>query len=188
MTVAPGEPLAVELAVRATVRVEGRVVDADGRALEGLALALEDTLGEARFEALSDVLGSFVFDGVPAGAQRLAIGSGKQSFLAPIPVEVTAPAVHLGDILVPALGSLRVRIVDADGVPVAGATVRCSGSERGSLEVVTGPAGEVLIAALPGSEGRIFARHDALGRVNHPYVLADGENAAITLALSQRAP
>ncbi len=194
--VGPGtDPVA--LTVRALARIDGRLVGAAGEPLAEQALWLAESASAAHEDAGPMVAarsasdGSFAFDEVPWGAHRLLIGHGPEPFVAPPAIQVDAPHVQLGDITVPRLGVLDVRVVDTAGVPVPGALVRCVGRERGSAEFVTDFGGEASIRALPDGELRVYARHEDFGRVNQALVftvagaLASGEGEVLELVLGR---
>ncbi len=155
----------------AASRLEGRLVDSrTGSPLADLTVILEPIRGGAgaRRSPATSASGGFQFDGVPPRAYRLTIDHG---FLriesARQVVEVASgPATDLGDIRVQEGAKLSGRVVDADGRPVEGATVRSSdASIRGWGGGVWPSAGG---AGWTGASG---SRTDAEGRYNLRAVL-----------------
>jgi len=99
----------VEIVVHRGVRVYGRFVNRDGVPLEQTVMRVRLDGARERFEVLLQGNGEFAFEGIPAGAARLApLFPDAQVF----PLEVGEEDIDLGDIqLIPAPARITGRVV-----------------------------------------------------------------------------
>lgn len=156
----------VTLQVRAVARVRGRFIAPSGGEIDALPVRLRAVESGEIASATCAPDGSFILDGVLAGKHELVAGPGDPPFLAPHALEVIAPEIDLGSLELPELAAIRVRVVDALGVPVAGARLCCAGFPRGEQSLETSADGSALIRFLPRGTQRVFASHPTLGRGN----------------------
>lgn len=174
-------------------RIEGRILGADGKGVEGVVVQLEEESGSA---VVTDRRGGFALEAVPAGVQNVRFSLGDDS--AVLPVEVAAGSTvsveqnvdwSLGvadTITVFAASRRREKIVEA---PAAISTLAESDILREA------PTGQVpaLFASLPGAEltqsGLYDFKFNARGAnisVNRRIaVLIDGRDPAFPLLGSQ---
>jgi hypothetical protein len=139
----------LELYERGTLT--GRVVDARGLPVEGLAVfALSRTGSDVR-ESRTVADGSFAFERLPDGDWRVRVATRENPLASLEDVTFLAPSLHLRDFTVPPMGSLEVRVIDENGVGLVGALIEASGLASGALSVTTGPDGLARIG--PGVKG-----------------------------------
>lgn len=161
----------VTLQVRAVARVRGRFIAASAGDLDLLPVRLRALESGEIVSGTCAADGSFVLDGVLAGAHELIAGPGDPPFLTPRALDVVAPELELGSLELPELAAIRVRVVDELGVPVAGARLCCAGFPRGEQALETGADGSALVRFLPRDTQRVFASHPSLGVGNSVLVL-----------------
>lgn len=129
MEVDPGSvPRTIDLPRGVSIR--GRVIDARRRPIEGAAIEAVVPIGKLprglRRHAKSTGAGTFVLRGIPAGAVQLKLTrAGRASAVRRIDADGDVDA---GDITLRAARQIALRVVDAEGAPVTGATVRAAGS------------------------------------------------------------
>jgi protocatechuate 3,4-dioxygenase beta subunit len=130
------------------VQVHGRVADPEGRPLQGVwvvaATRKEDRLKAQWFlQAASGPDGKFVVKGLPAGPSRLLLYAGlerrassadtthKLPWLSEPFTGTNGAVIDVGTIVLHKAGTIRGRVVDADGTPLQNATVGLRGPFRG---------------------------------------------------------
>jgi hypothetical protein len=157
----PGrEEVFLVLQLERTATVDGRVVDAQGSVVSDLEVVLTER-GEPRsFSVRTDAAGRFRFTDVPEGAFQLALGSASAPVVPLRDLTLTRPGLSLGDLEVPRLESLWLRLVDEGGGPVSGARVHGYGSAGGHVDATSDPRGEVLVPLLPPGRYRLRAADD----------------------------
>ncbi|HYC91462.1 MAG TPA: carboxypeptidase-like regulatory domain-containing protein [Thermoanaerobaculia bacterium] len=121
-------PRTIDLPRGASVR--GRVIDARRHPIEGAAVEAVVPIGTLarglRRYARSTRAGTFVLRGTPAGALQVKI---RQTARATVVRRIEADGdVDAGDITLRPARQIAVRVLDAEGAPVAGATARAAGS------------------------------------------------------------
>lgn len=158
------ENVFVVLQMERAAFVDGRVLDVDGAVVEGLAMTLELASTRERRTTTTDHLGFYRFDSVADGEYRLLVGPPDAPVLDPRTLAVRPPSLAIPTIEVPALESLRIRVVDAIGAPVEGARVRGSGADGGYVDGVTDARGEILTPLLPPGRYRLRSAVDDVGR------------------------
>lgn len=141
-------------------RLEGRILDAQELAAEGIPVTLFAVEGGARREALSDVFGVYAFEKLPDGAYELLVGKEAAPLLPERhPVRFLAPRLTFPDITLPKLGEIHVRVVDSFERPLEGVEVRGSGNNGGAFEGKTDYDGRLIAKHLPGGTVRIRIQH-----------------------------
>lgn len=138
-------------------RVRGRVVDGEGRGVEGAQVAT----AEARWEGgTTDPTGAFLLEGIPPGTLQLVATA--PGFLDPPgkTLEI-GPGEELSDVVfqVERGSVVSGRVVGADGVPIEEAYVfvRDSGGD-GSEYGQTGADGRYRLEGVPPGDRRLTAR------------------------------
>ncbi|HVZ75439.1 MAG TPA: carboxypeptidase-like regulatory domain-containing protein [Polyangia bacterium] len=175
----PGAPVVVTLALTPGFAITGGVVDDRGRAVGGVEVRAEATPGDPLAEvATASAGGAFRFAALPAGAWRLVARAPGLVARAPATVALGAAPVAPVRLELVRAAVLSGRVVDARGLPIAGAEVRCVGAGGDDLAVIYDPlplAAEA--AALPPGAGH--------ARPGTRTVVADG---AGTFRLSDLVP
>jgi len=199
-----GEPFAeVEIRIPDT-RLEGEVVDEDGRRVPGAivsAYAGSDRRRPAREEA--DGEGRFLFRGLPAGSYLLVAEAGRDerergeersSEWVPVTIGEDPPAPEIRLVLrgtrtvqgvvIAAAGPVpgaRVVVLPAMGASSGGRAVQASTGPQGefTLELPAGSGEASLLVHAPGYAARLLALPDS----SAPLVLAlDGEGGSLILS------
>ncbi|MEQ1895066.1 MAG: carboxypeptidase-like regulatory domain-containing protein [Planctomycetota bacterium] len=161
-TVRAGTSAFVELELAPSVGLRGFVRDEEGAVLEGIAVALARR-GALEARAETDAAGRFALAPLPAGEYELVLGD-------PLGPLVPRSTLVLGEgdgpreIVVPALLTLDLRVVDGHGAPAVGALVEGTGKPGGRLSGTTDADGRLHVEQLPPGDYRLYARHAELGR------------------------
>jgi hypothetical protein len=130
--------------------VSGRVIDARRNPIEGAAIEAVVAIGKLprglRRHARSARAGTFVLNGIPAGTIQLKFRkAGRATVVRGVDASADADA---GDITLPASRQVALRVLDAEGQPVAGATARVTGGPSAS----TARDGIVRLDSVPADE------------------------------------
>jgi len=126
---------------------------------------------------------------VPLGPALLALGAPDFPVAPGRSFEALAPRVELEPCVLPPVCDVAARVVDASGLPVAGARVRCSASPRAEQgELATDADGRALLRDLPPGPGRVSAEHTTLGRGNTATRFPVGEQLEVEIVLHARRP
>lgn len=166
--------------------VEGRVLDETGAGVAGVPVFLRAREGGARLEARADGGGHYLFDRVPDGEYALEVGFADASLAAQRELLVVAPSLHVPVLEVPRLYELSVRVLDEDGLPLAGARVRGWGSRGGRVEALSDGAGLARQAWIPAGRVTLEASLDArpaAGRVREHLEFPAPDGAPLELRL-----
>ena len=183
---------ALELMLDPAVRVEGRVVDPSGRGIPGADVWVEDHEGRRRWPrpvsdiASSDLDGRFTIHDAPSGS---LFAHARASGRTPGKTEIgsAGPGRTRDGIVIslPDGGSIRGRVFDVQGAPVAGAKVVFSpGRGRGlilgaeSAPVTSDPDGAFLIDSLAEGSGFLAASSEEGSGVVETGVKAGNETHA----------
>jgi hypothetical protein len=156
--------------------IEGRVVDAQGLGLEGVPMTLRAVTSELEWQARSNAGGVFRFERVRDGPYELVVGHSSSPILAERrALRFTAPWMNLPDIELPALGEFLLEVIDPLEQPVAGVSVRGSGTPGGLIDETTDAEGRVRARHLPAGHYRIRIEHEVLGGQRFAIDLEPGE-------------
>jgi len=166
----------------APVAVTGRVLRDDGRPAAGIALRIEGS-DDRRARTTTSSDGVFLLQGLRRGPHRILLGDHEEPFLEPFEVDLESPLTLLSDVSLPPVGGIDVTVVDAAGIPVGGAEVRCRGATRGVARTTTSPEGTAHLDLLTPGDLRVFARHEAFGRANLPHRLEAGAAETVEIRL-----
>ncbi len=158
--VQPGKP--VRITVTPGAEVSGRVVDPGRRPVPGAAVRLlpllradeswPDPEALKPLEGLSGSEGRFLLSHLAPGQYRLEIV--REGFapirISGVEIPPNSPAVHLGDLRLPAGVTIEGRVVDEQGRPLAGALVAVPSDAQGEMpvQVETGLDGSFRLKGL----------------------------------------
>ena len=136
------------LRVASGLRVLGRVVDLDGRALAGAGIWLGDVDGSRRGQVVAHSAedGSFELREVPPKASLAALAAGhRRTAMTALPRASSDDAVALELVAHPGGAQLRAFVATLDGVPLRGARV----SVGHSVDGLSPQLGQGLLPAFP---------------------------------------
>ncbi len=137
--------------------VDGFVLDHEGRAAEGLRVGIENTRTRERRGVEADPTGMFVFRELVDGEYRIEFGPEGAPLVAPEKFTFRAPTMRWPRTQLPPTGSARIRIVDAQGAPVADAEIVGSGSPAGIVRGRSGGDGVLVAPYLPPTNYEVRA-------------------------------
>ncbi len=166
--------LYVSMQLAVTAFVEGSVRYEDSTPAIGLELALEPRPAGVRVIAISDSIGHFIFTDVKSGGYTLHFGNPENPVRKPIEVNVSGPAEHLEDAIVPKMCELIVRVLHAPGLPAKGVKVDGYGSHGGRFDGETNADGEYRARFLPAGRITVGAQFPDGGRVTGRQVVGVG--------------
>ena len=157
--------LYVSMQLAVTAFIEGSVRYEDSTPAIGLELALEPRPNGVRVVAISDSIGHFLFTDVTSGGYTLHFGNPENPVRQPIEVNVSGPAEHLEDAIVPKMCELIVRVLQAPGLPAKGVKVDGYGDHGGRFVGETNADGEYRARFLPAGRITTSAQFPDGGRV-----------------------
>ncbi|HYC62388.1 MAG TPA: carboxypeptidase-like regulatory domain-containing protein [Thermoanaerobaculia bacterium] len=132
------------------MEVSGRIVDSRRRPLEGAAIeavfAIANLPRGLRRRVQSTRAGTFVIRGIPAAPVQLTFRKTERATL--VRGIDAGSETDLGDITLHPARSIVVRVIDADGQPVAGARVRAAAGALGT----TGKDGTARLEAIAADD------------------------------------
>lgn len=132
------------------VSVSGRVVDGRRRPIEGAAVEAIVAIGTLprglRRHARSTRAGTFVLRGIPAGPMQVRFRKGDRATV--VRGLEAEGDVDAGDITLSAARRIALRVIDADGQPIAGATARVTAGPS----AITDRDGIARIDAVPAED------------------------------------
>jgi len=173
----------VELILRASARVHGRVVPARESRLEKLPVLLMPrndvadpvarAAGSTVLIAWCDAEGAFSFDAVAVGPHRLSVGSRSAPLAVVAELDVRGPETEIPPLQVPALFDKPMRILDEHGNAVAGARVTGNAGAGGRIDFTTDLSGRGSARFVAAGRCRLFAWDSRHRRGNAFVDLAD---------------
>lgn len=182
---APPAPVEeVALVIQPAGVLRGRLVDGKGGVLDGVTVAWRSNLTLDRGAETTDLGGHFTISGALDGSYTLLVGPELDPLRTFDAIEHHGVDTDLGELVISGLGSLRVTVNDANGVPVAGARVWEAGVAS-HFELVTDVRGQCIARHLPAGQYRVFAREDAHGEVNYPVKLEPGADGDLQLVFTR---
>ncbi|MHC4819035.1 MAG: carboxypeptidase regulatory-like domain-containing protein, partial [Planctomycetota bacterium] len=165
-----------EIVLPLGVEVRGRVADPEGRPRAGVyvvaAFQKEDRLkAQWNLQAVSDAQGAFVVKGIPSGRSRLLLYPGlkrrassfntaqQRPWLSEPFTAANGGVIDLGTIVLRAPGTIRGRVIDAQGTPLKNASVSLRGAFRGMTSpwVLTKADGSFVLPDVPPGEYAVHA-------------------------------
>ena len=148
--------------------VDGRVLDEQGEALEGLRVRLEAELGDLVFETITNAAGEWVVSGVPIGGYRVTFGDPLRPLVPARSFQFGGGSSRFPEQRISPQASILVRAIDMHGDPVVAAEV--TGFERagGSYHPITDEYGVVRVRYLvPGRYTAVVEHRSGLsGQTN----------------------
>jgi hypothetical protein len=141
----------------------GRVVDAGGAPVAGIAVRVEDRAGGEARELVTDASGVYLASPLPEGEYRVLVGRPAAPLARADDVSYSPPSLHMPDLVTPPLGELVVRVVDLDGHPVAGALVEGHGLRSGPIRATTGTDGVARAPNATAGTVRLYAHDERQG-------------------------
>lgn len=180
------EGLRIELGVG--LRLVGRVVDEDGTGIAEAFVRVEPRGGgqwRGRTPwSQSDGAGRFVLEGMEPGRHRLlAHAEGHAATTVEVEARASGPEI---EIVLSTGRRISGLVLDAEGAPAAGATVRVVGDGGRFVGTVerAGPDGRFEVSGLADGAWSLVASHETLG-VGSVEILAEGEDVSgVTVELS----
>lgn len=171
------------------ITVTGRVIGPGNSLLEGVKVSIGEDIGEDT--VTTDSKGRYTFTGVPAGSATLKIAaSGKHDTRGDAKtVEIHEQEVNdLGDVNVHAqFGSIKGRVLDASGKPVAGVTVTVTIDGEEGPETTTGKDGRYTLGNLqPGIAEITFAKELYHGTIEQGVEIRSGETTIKNIRLNEK--
>ena len=181
--------------------LHGSVLDERGRAEEGVrvvliehgALGTRSPYGARLLQSETDVEGRFVFESLPLGDYHLCAFPAEESGLAPrvvrdIRLEESSDDARELDLELERGGSLSGRVVDPEGLPIAGASVFVRDSEGIVLahisELVSDAEGRFRYTALLPGRYTVLARtQDGSSEESEALFVSAGEDTATEIVL-----
>lgn len=160
------------------------VAEQDGAPAAGLAVSLlgvEPAQPLVAAETGPD--GCAHFEGVLEGDVEVALGDPELPLAGPHAYAYRATTRDPLRLQLPALVSLRVRVVDAFGQPVPGASVQASGRRAGRVRALTDGDGACALDRLPAGLVRVIALHEVLGQGDAAGDFAAGADGELTVRL-----
>ncbi len=174
----------VNVAVHRRGILDGFLLDGEGAPLEGIQVVLEDETSGERRTTLSTATGSYAFTNLPDSEYRIYFGGATQPLIPREELSFRAPSMRYPVRHMPAMGALRLRIIDPEGNPIAGATIHGFSPNGGLIETVTDELGLARAANLRPGRYRIAARHAATDREGRITLDVDaGPEEPATIAL-----
>ena len=178
-----GRDAHAEIRLERVVAVQGRLVDPDGKPVEGQVCVAQvsgaDTISLLAGEcAPADEGGRFLLASLPPGRHQLRVaapGFVESRFEIQLPPE--RESVHVGDLELDAGLQIRGRVVDRSASPVAGATVTVLDS---GYSVHTGADGSFRLGALAPGAKTLWVK--AAGFVEQGHDAAPGARLEVVLA------
>jgi beta-lactamase regulating signal transducer with metallopeptidase domain/protocatechuate 3,4-dioxygenase beta subunit len=176
------------------VRVVGRLVGADERAVRGRVVlqALDGVEAPSRLNeqmrAVAGADGRFALAGLPRGVHTLAVFPvGYAAARAEVSISGREPVVDIGDVRLETGLIVRGRVHDASGGPVKGAVVRASGTGPSERRGASGSGeseedGRFVVAGLEKGAYRVTAT--AKGYAPSATVDADAGGTSIDIVLA----
>lgn len=181
----------VEVRLATGARIAGRLVSPEGTPLAGRARIVRSN-GEPATDALSDVLrgdagnnGVFRIEGVPPGSHAMELEArGFKNESTAITVRGNDAQLNIGDLVLQRGLSIRGRVRDRSGEPIAGAGVEGFPEESGHLGSVADIShadGSFALAGLEAGTYSLHARREGFG-LDQKTVTAGTDGVELVLA------
>jgi hypothetical protein len=138
--------------------LDGVVRDVNGVALVDLPVFVDETSGDWRAEVRTNGAGAWRVDGLLDGKYQVSLGSRTRPLQPVTEVVFSAPSQHLPDAVLPAMGSVVLRVVDGDGRGLPDAKLRGFGPVP--IDATTDVVGEALQRFLLPGRYQLRAQHD----------------------------
>jgi hypothetical protein len=166
---------------------EGVVRDSDGVGVGNLPVFIENQRDRGRQSTKTDGSGYWRIDEVIEDPYILSLGNVDRPLIEPRAFGMVSPRYTHPDLTIPRTRTITVRVVDAQGAPVAAARLRGYGRPAGVIEASSEVDGTARIPFLP--DGEYTLRGEARGELQGVTVFHVGEDSpsqAVTLHLTRR--
>lgn len=166
---------------------EGVVRDSDGVGVGNLPVFIENQRDRGRQSTQTDGSGYWRIDEVIEDPYILSLGNVDRPLIEPQAFGMVSPRYTHPDLTIPRTRTITVRVVDAQGAPVAAARLRGYGRPAGVIEASSEVDGTARIPFLP--DGEYTLRGEARGELQGVTVFHVGEDSpsqAVTLHLTRR--
>lgn len=156
----------ISLELHARGYLEGVVLDVNGAAVAELQVSLISVSGQGDLAVRTDGAGRYLFDDLIDGDYQLVIGARHNPLVGPEDLSFQAPSLHYPLRRVPELGSVLVRAIDKQRLPIAGARVDGFAPDGGILGGDCDAQGACIVRNLVPGRYRLSVRGtgDAVGR------------------------
>jgi len=173
--------------------VTGQLLDSEGAPVDGIEVWIfpgkapplgQSGPGGRQTTTLPD--GTWRFDSVLDGPHSLVFGAPIAPLVAPIEINFRAPSLTVPAPKLPELARLEILVIDATQLPVAGASVRGSGSRGGSFDLETPATGTVQLEHLVPGHYRFTISHELYGEARLERRFTGGEDQTEVVVLRER--
>jgi len=146
--------------------LEGMVLDVNGAIVADISVTLISASDQGDRTTQTDGSGRYLFDDLKDGEYQLVIGARHNPLVGPEDLAFKAPSLHYPVRRVPELGSVRVRAVDTNRFPIAGAHIDGFAPGGGILGGDSDSEGYCVVKSLVPGRYRLSIRGagDAVGR------------------------
>lgn len=176
-----GERVELEVLLERGVRIEGRVVDAEGAAVADAALRVVAATSHDEYaQQKTDSHGAFAIPGLDVGTYRLYVHTGRHQPRWEGPIRFSEHGeVRRVHIRLEASRTLAGRVVDTDGNPIPEASV--GAADEGSLLVTTDAEGRFELGGLGDRPSSVFATAPGYAPTHLRGVRPGGRNLELVL-------
>ncbi len=169
-----------------TGSLSGSIQMPAGVPMDGLWVILEHAATGTRRQTWTDGAGGYRFEDVCDGGYILFLGGATAPIRPPLELSFQAPHMTVPTQEFSNLGVLDVRVVDAYGQRVAGATVRGYGDRGGQIVAESDSRGEAVVRFLPAGRYTVYGSLDEIGSGRTRVELQEGERKRANLVLERR--
>jgi hypothetical protein len=113
------------------------------------------------------------------------VGGTANPLLHPIELQFLAPSLTMPLIEVPELGELEIRVLDAAGFELEGASVKGWGRDGGRVDAVTDVRGTCVARFLPPGPYSLIVEHPEHGSARRRTELRRSERAEVEIRLGE---
>jgi hypothetical protein len=140
--------------------LDGAVLDAEGRGVEGLTVTLENEATRARTQTVTVASGAYLFERVLDGDYTILFGPPDAPLIPPRELSFQAPSLRFPDVQLPAVGELSVVVRDRGGRTLSDVRVTGFSEDGGSFVATSDLDGRATARNLPPGTFRVFASTD----------------------------
>ena len=167
--------------------LDGAVLDADGRAVEGLTVTLENEATRARTQTVTVANGSYLFERVLDGNYTILFGPPDAPLVPPRELTFEAPSLRFPDVTLPAAGQLSFVVRDRGGRALSDVRVTGFSEQGGSFVATSDLDGRATARNLTPGTFRVFAStEDGLESKPREIQVPAGDPQELELVLEPR--